>query len=201
VAAGRLDLGTVIGTAAAVWVATAWIALPDAVASERGDVVILSPYHSLVGANARPRPLPHAGVDFAAPIGTVVLAAADGVVSMLVDYEPGCGIGVVLSHPAFARWTVYCHLTRALVGAGQVVVRGAPIGLSGASGNSAHVPHLHLELCTTACASHRDGDLGGTRDPLALVVGCFGPGKEYPVDHLVLTLPLPCRAGTTDARR
>ena len=28
-------------------------------------------------------------------------AAADGAVSTLIDYEPGCGVGVVLSHPRF----------------------------------------------------------------------------------------------------
>ena len=172
-----------------------------AAAEQAADVVILSPYRSRVGANARPRLLPHAGVDFAAPMGTPVLAAADGVVSMLIDYEPGCGAGVVLSHPRFKRWTVYCHLTRALVTTGQVVARGERIGLSGASGNSAGVPHVHLELCTTACASHRDGDLRGTEDPLGAVVGCHDPQRAYPADRFILTLPLACRQWTQDARR
>ena len=172
-----------------------------AAAEQAADVVILSPYRSRVGANARPRLLPHAGVDFAAPMGTPVLAAADGVVSMLIDYEPGCGAGVVLSHPRFKRWTVYCHLTRALVTTGQVVARGERIGLSGASGNSAGMPHVHLELCTTACASHRDGDLRGTEDPLGAVVGCHDPQRAYPADRFILTLPLACRQWTQDARR
>jgi murein DD-endopeptidase MepM/ murein hydrolase activator NlpD len=163
--------------------------------------VILSPYRSLVGANARPRLRPHAGVDFAVPVGTPVLAAADGVVSMLIDYEPGCGVGVVLSHPGFKRWTAYCHLTRAVVTTGQTVARGERIGLSGASGNSAGVPHVHLELCTTACASHRDGDLRGTQDPLGAVVGCHDPQRVYPAERLTLTLPIECRRWAKDARR
>jgi len=141
------------------------------------------------------------GVDFAAPVGTPVLAAADGVVSMLIDYEPGCGIGVVLSHPAFKRWTAYCHMTRTLVASGQTVSRGERIGLSGTSGNSANVPHVHLELCTTACASHRDGDLAGTQNPLAVVVGCYDPARIYPADRFVLTWPIPCRGATVDASR
>ena len=95
------------GLAVAVLLAASAIAA----AEQAADVVILAPYRSRVGANARPRLLPHAGVDFAAPVGTPVLAAADGVVSMLIDYEPGCGVGVVLSHPRFKRWTAYCHLT------------------------------------------------------------------------------------------
>jgi len=141
-------------------------------------VVILSPYRSLVGANARPRLRPHAGVD-----------------------EPGCGVGVVLSHPGFKRWTAYCHLTRAVVTTGQTVARGERIGLSGASGNSAGVPHVHLELCTTACASHRDGDLRGTQDPLGAVVGCHDPQRVYPADRFTLTLPIECRRWAKDARR
>lgn len=170
-------------------------------ADDGPDVVILSGYRSRAGANARPRLRPHAGVDLGTPVGTPVLAAADGTVSQLVDYELGCGIGVVVAHPGFGRWTVYCHLTRALVTTGQTVSRGQPIGLSGTSGNSANVPHVHLELCTVACASHRDGDLRGTQDPIPLIAGCFEAGRVYPVDRLALTWPLGCRRGTTDARR
>ena len=177
--------------------------VPAAARAQDGpDVVILSPYRSLAGANARPRLRLHAGVDLAAPVGTPVLAAADGTVSLLIDYELGCGNGVVLAHPAFGRWTAYCHLTRALVAPGQAVSRGQPIGLSGTSGNSANVPHLHLELCTVACASHRDGDLRGTQDPIPLIAGCFEAGRAYPADRLALTWPLGCRRGAvTDARR
>ena len=185
------------GLAVAVLLAASAVAA----AEQAADVVILSPYRSRVGANTRPRLLPHAGVDFAAPVGTPVLAAADGVVSMLIDYEPGCGVGVVLSHPRFKRWTAYCHLTHPVVTTGQAVARGARIGLSGASGNSAGVPHVHLELCTTACASHRDGDLRGTEDPLGAVVGCHDPQRAYPADRFILTLPLECRRWTQDARR
>jgi murein DD-endopeptidase MepM/ murein hydrolase activator NlpD len=108
---------------------------------------------------------------------------------------------VVLLHPGFKRWTAYCHLTRAVVTTGQTVARGERIGLSGASGNSAGVPHVHLELCTTACASHRDGDLWGTQDPLGAVVGCHDPQRVYPADRFTLTLPIECRRWAKDARR
>ena len=189
------------GVRSGLAVAVLLVAAAVAAAEEAVDVVILSPYRARLGANARPRLLPHAGVDFAAPVGTPVLAAADGWVSLLIDYEPGCGVGVVLSHPGFKRWTAYCHLTRAMVATGQTVARGERIGLSGASGNAAGVPHVHLELCTTACASHRDGDLRGTQDPLDAVVGCHDPQRVYPADRLTLTLPIECRQWTTDARR
>jgi murein DD-endopeptidase MepM/ murein hydrolase activator NlpD len=182
-------------------VAVLLAASAGAAAEETGDAVILSPYRSRLGANGRPRLLPHAGVDFAAPVGTPVLASADGVVSLLIDYEPGCGVGVVLSHPRFKRWTAYCHLTRAVVTTGQAVARGERIGLSGASGNSAGVPHVHLELCTAACASHRDGDLRATQDPLGAAVGCHDPQRAYPADRFTLTLPIECRQWAKDARR
>ena len=172
-----------------------------AMAVDGSDPAILSSYRSLVGVNARPRPAAHAGIDIGTPAGTPVLAAAPGTVFLLIDYEPGCGVGVVLAHPPFARWSAYCHLTRALVSRGQEVGRGEPIGLSGASGNAAHVPHLHLEVCTSACGSHRDGDLRGTQDPEALLVGCFDPARSYPTDRLALTWPLACRPATARARR
>ena len=174
---------------------------PGAAAADDGsDLVILSSYRSLVGVNARPRLRAHAGIDIAAPAGTPVLAAAAGTVFPLLDYEPGCGIGVVLAHPQLGRWTAYCHLTRALVSRGQDVARGQPIGLSGASGNAAHVPHVHLEVCTSACGSHRDGDLRGTQDPEALLVGCFDPARSYPTDRLALTWPLDCGPAAAEAR-
>ena len=188
--------------AAVLMTAAASGATPVGVTAEQTPgVVILSPYRSLVGANARPRLLPHAGVDIAAPAGTPVLAAADGIVTLLIDFEPGCGVGVILAHPAFKHWTAYCHMTRTLVANGQTVSRGEPIGLSGTTGNSASIPHVHLELCTRPCASHRDGDLAGTQNPLAVVVGCYDPERTYPINRLVLTWPLPCRGGTVDASR
>jgi murein DD-endopeptidase MepM/ murein hydrolase activator NlpD len=190
-------LGLRRGLTVAVLLAAAAVAA----AEEAADVVILSPYRSRLGANARPRLRPHAGVDFAVPVGTPVLAGADGIVSLLIDYEPGCGVGVVLAHPRFRRWTVYCHLTRAMVTTGQSVARGERIGFSGASGNSAGVPHVHLELCTTACASHRDGDLRGTEDPLGASAGCHDPQRTYPADRFTLTLPIECGAGTKGAAR
>ena len=182
------------GLAVAVLLATSAVAAGE----EAAGVVILSPYRSLVGANARPRLRPHAGVDFAVPVGTPVLAAADGVVSLLIDYEPGCGVGVVLSHPGFKRWTAYCHLTRAVVTTGQTVARGERIGLSGASGNSAGVPHVHLELCTTACprtATATCGHPGSARRR----VGCHDPQRSIP-RRFTLTLPSSA-AVAKDARR
>jgi murein DD-endopeptidase MepM/ murein hydrolase activator NlpD len=156
------------------------------------DVTILSDYRSLNGANNRPRLLPHAGVDFGGPFGSPVIAAAAGVVTSVVDWPPGCGRGIVLSHPEFKRYTAYCHLQDVLVQSGQEVARGEAIGRMGTTGNAFGVPHVHFELCTSACTSDADGDLSGTADPLKLSAGCFDPQKTYPLGRLALTYPAPC---------
>ena len=177
---------------AALALAAVLLAPAGAVAQPAGEAAILSTYGSRLGANKRPRLQSHAGVDFGAKPGSPVLAAADGVVSKLIDAPLGCGIGVVLDHPGFGRHTAYCHLRRARVRVGQRVVRGETIGLVGTTGNAVGVPHVHFELCTAACSSHADGDLRGTADPLRVADGCFDSRKSYPRDRLVLTFPVPC---------
>ena len=166
--------------------------LASGMAQAPGEAVILSRYGSKMGANHQPRLQRHAGVDFGGQRAAPVLAAADGVVNRLLDYDFGCGRGVVLAHLAFKRYTVYCHMQQALVRVGEGIVRGQTIGLIGTSGSAFGVPHVHLELCTSACASHADGDLGGTRDPLSVADGCFDPRRAYPSDRLVLTFPVQC---------
>jgi murein DD-endopeptidase MepM/ murein hydrolase activator NlpD len=156
------------------------------------EVVILSTYRSYNGANNRPRLSRHAGVDFGNPLGAPVLAAADGVVSRIINWPPGCGNGVVIEHTGFKRWTAYCHMQSLTVSQGQRVSRGEQIGLIGMSGDAVNIPHVHMELCTSACASHADGDLSGTADPLSIADGCFAPAKTYPRDRLVLTFPVTC---------
>jgi len=156
------------------------------------EVLILSTYRSYNGANNQPRLQRHAGVDFGGQLGAPVLASADGVVSRIINWPPGCGNGIVIEHRGFKRWTAYCHMQSLTVGEGQRVSRGEQIGQVGMSGNAVNIPHVHMELCTSACASHADGDLSGTADPLAIADGCFAPNKVYPRDRLVLTFPVTC---------
>jgi murein DD-endopeptidase MepM/ murein hydrolase activator NlpD len=166
-----------------------WLARPAASVTE---VPVLSEYRSYKGANNLPRLLPHAGVDFGGPLGSPVIAAADGVVAHVIDWPPGCGRGVILSHAEFRRQTVYCHLQEILVRMGQEVVRGQPIGHMGMTGNAMGVPHVHFELCTSPCRSHADGDLHGTVDPLKFSSGCFDPRRSYALGRLALTYPVAC---------
>jgi murein DD-endopeptidase MepM/ murein hydrolase activator NlpD len=84
----------------------------------------------------------HAGVDFAAPMGTPVVAAADGAVVSASDLG-GYGLTVILDHEG-ALATLYAHLSHISVAPGQQVQRGELVGFVGSTGNSTG-PHLHFE--------------------------------------------------------
>lgn len=85
----------------------------------------------------------HRGVDFAAPWGTPVRAAADGEVAA-AEWRGGYGRQVRIAHPGTLS-TSYSHLAEMRVEPGQQVRRGQLIGFVGASG-LATGPHLHFEV-------------------------------------------------------
>jgi murein DD-endopeptidase MepM/ murein hydrolase activator NlpD len=85
----------------------------------------------------------HAGLDFAAPSGTPILAAAGGVVSA-ADYHSAFGNMVVLDHGNGLQ-TLYAHASRLEVRQGEIVRKGQPIGRVGATGRATG-PHLHFEV-------------------------------------------------------
>ncbi|HEY7412186.1 MAG TPA: M23 family metallopeptidase [Vicinamibacteria bacterium] len=85
------------------------------------------------------RSRPHLGVDYAAPVGTPVRAAADGVVT-LAGWHGGYGKTVRLRHGRGLE-TLYGHLSRIHVRGGQRVVQGDLIGAVGSTGLSTG-PHL-----------------------------------------------------------
>ncbi|MFT7521776.1 MAG: hypothetical protein ACI9MC_003928 [Kiritimatiellia bacterium] len=83
----------------------------------------------------------HNGVDVAVSHGTQVHTAASGRV-LRAKYDPLNGHHVVVRHDGGLR-TAYCHLSTLQVVAGQRVVAGDTVGLSGASGRASG-PHLHF---------------------------------------------------------
>lgn len=86
---------------------------------------------------------PHNGTDFGLPVGTPILAPADGVVDK-ATYSRSAGYYVVLRHRG--GWsTVYMHLSKLHVKQGQRVKLGSTIARSGNTGISTG-PHLHYEL-------------------------------------------------------
>ena len=83
----------------------------------------------------------HRGMDFRAPSGTPVAAANSGtvVLAQRLFYEGNC---VVIDH-GLGFTTIYMHLSRIDVTAGQQVRKGEHLGLSGATGRVTG-PHLHF---------------------------------------------------------
>ena len=88
---------------------------------------------------------PHAGIDFAVPIGTPVVAALDGTVLRRgTNIVTGrTGKGMLLSH-SNNRHTYYGHLSSFVAGVGDNVSKGMTIARSGNTGRSTG-PHLHFE--------------------------------------------------------
>ncbi len=92
----------------------------------------------------------HKGLDIAAPGGTEIYAAADGVVIAAGWNSGGYGNVVQIAHDDGYQ-TVYGHMSSVLVTADQEVRRGQLIGLVGTTGNSTgnhcHFEVRHLGVC------------------------------------------------------
>jgi murein DD-endopeptidase MepM/ murein hydrolase activator NlpD len=85
----------------------------------------------------------HPAVDFAAPTGTPVMAAGNGVV-ILAGRNGGLGNAVHIRHPNGYE-TIYGHLSRIFVRQGQHVSQGERIGAVGQTG-LATGPHLDYRM-------------------------------------------------------
>jgi len=86
---------------------------------------------------------PHYGVDMAAPVGTPIIAPADGVVSISADHYLDGGL-TLIDHGQGVS-TAYLHQSKRLVKAGEPVKRGQRIGLIGATGRATGA-HLHWAM-------------------------------------------------------
>lgn len=85
----------------------------------------------------------HMGIDFGAPTGTPVFAAADGVVER-ASWAGGYGRWLQIKH-ANGLETGYGHLSRWAVKQGQHVHQGQVVAYVGSTGLSTG-PHLHFEI-------------------------------------------------------
>lgn len=85
----------------------------------------------------------HKGIDFAAPTGTPIYAAGDGVVQKAGRFS-GYGNYVRIRHNGQLS-SAYGHMSRIAVRAGERVRQGEVIGYVGSTG-AATGPHLHYEL-------------------------------------------------------
>jgi murein DD-endopeptidase MepM/ murein hydrolase activator NlpD len=146
---------------------------------------ILSTYGDpfAAGSDTQRRRVPHDGVDVGAPIGGIVIAAADGEVENVRELTRA-GMRVAIRHGAYL--TDYIHLRSVAVRSGQRVRRGDVIGEVGLFYWSGGIPHVHWRLCRERCRRKN------TLDPLAHTIGCYSATTKYPSDRIVLTYPVRC---------
>lgn len=85
----------------------------------------------------------HAGVDLGAPEGTMVYAAAPGII-IYAGWQGGFGRHVVIDHGHGIR-SHYSHMSQLFVKAGQIVETGDTLGAVGSTGRATG-PHLHFAI-------------------------------------------------------
>jgi murein DD-endopeptidase MepM/ murein hydrolase activator NlpD len=85
----------------------------------------------------------HTGIDIAAPYGSIIVAADDGVVDAAGWVQVG-GRRVCVQHTEGFE-SCYYHTSAALVSIGDHVARGQPIALIGMTGATSG-PHVHWEV-------------------------------------------------------
>lgn len=104
-----------------------------------GDGLMYRHKHPVLGT-----PRWHHGQDFSAPRGTEVYATGSGTVTRAGWSPYGFGKMVEIDH-GYGFVTIYGHLSKVDITAGEKVKRGDLLGLSGSTGISSG-PHLHYEV-------------------------------------------------------
>lgn len=105
----------------------------------------------------------HGGLDFKGPIGTPILAAADGVITY-ASRMSGYGNTIEITH-ANGLVTRYAHLSGFNVSLGQKVSRGIQIARMGSTGRSTG-SHLHFEVRLDGVAVNPQNFLEANSDVL-----------------------------------
>jgi murein DD-endopeptidase MepM/ murein hydrolase activator NlpD len=95
---------------------------------------------------------PHYGWDLTASPGTPVFAVGPGEILLATGGIPGYGKIIQLKFltGSVYRYALYAHLSTTACKAGDHVVEGQVLGLTGMSGNARNEPpHLHFEIAST----------------------------------------------------
>lgn len=123
-----------------------------------GTTLIVSQGNCSVGSH---RGAARHAYDIAMPLGTEIVAARGGEVIAVDDSAPdGTGLfsddNSVVIRQADGTLASYVHIQQggALVSVGDTVARGTVIALSGNSGHTSGLPHLHFQV--TTCANRNE---------------------------------------------
>ncbi len=103
---------------------------------------VSSPFGKKRYYNNKPRS-PHKGVDIAAPQGSDIVATQRGLVAISEEFFFN-GNTIYIDHGEGVV-SMYCHMEKLLVKAGEMVERGQVIGTVGETGRATG-PHLHFGL-------------------------------------------------------
>jgi murein DD-endopeptidase MepM/ murein hydrolase activator NlpD len=104
---------------------------------------------------------PHSGLDFAVPAGTPIKTPAAGKVILTGNYFFN-GNTVFVDHGQ-GFISMFCHMSKIDVSAGQQLARGAVVGKVGATGRATG-PHMHWNV-----------SLNDARVDPAIFIGAFQP--------------------------
>jgi len=112
----------------------------------------------------------HTGVDFAAPVGTPIFAAAGGVV-VSAEPHPDFGNMLEIDHGKGLS-TMYAHTSRMVVHLGDFVRKGQKIAEVGTTGRSTG-PHLHFEVHVNGTPQNPSKYLASLRPAAAATLGAL----------------------------
>ena len=110
----------------------------------------------------------HRGIDFAAPVGTPIFAAGDGIIEFS-GWKGAYGKYIRIKHNSTYK-TAYAHLSKIYKKKGARIKQGDIIGTLGSTGRSTG-PHLHYEILVS----------GRQVNPLRIKLPS---GKHIPKDEL-----------------
>ena len=87
----------------------------------------------------------HIGADMVGDDDKTIYPIAEGIVESINAHGKAYGNHVCVRH-ADGNVSLYAHMSKVSIKAGQAVTLDTPLGIMGATGNTNNAPHLHLEL-------------------------------------------------------
>ncbi len=106
----------------------------------------------------------HNGIDFGCPVGTVLYAPHDGIITVKDEGNVNYGLSITIDDGK--RRSLLGHLSEVSVTTGQSISQGDPIGKSGMTGMCTG-PHIHwtFKLLKNGVVQNKSNGYDGAMDP------------------------------------